>query len=79
MGILRISAKCSDLCWTEYTDKNGNKTESDSYVPSNIGIGGQISGEGGDYVDIEIDMKTGQIQNWKPISDAKVIAAQKNA
>ena len=75
MGTLRISAKCSDLCWTEYTDKNGNTTESDSYVPANIGIGG----DGGDYIDIDIDMKTGQILNWKPVSDAQVIKAQKQA
>ena len=38
-GILRISAKCSDLCWTEYTDSKGNKTESNGYVPEQIGIG----------------------------------------
>ena len=72
MGILRISAKCSDLCWTEYTDKNGKKTESDGYVPSNIGID-----EYGDYVVIDIDMQTGQIQNWKPVSDEQVKLAQK--
>jgi len=67
MGILRISAKCSDLCWTEYTDKNGNKTNSDSYVPEGIGI--DEEGDCGDYVSMEIDMKTGQILNWKPQSD----------
>ncbi len=72
MGILRISAKCSDLCWTEYTDAKGKKTESDGYVPSDIGID-----EYGDYVVLDIDMKTGQIQNWKPVSDARVIKAQK--
>jgi hypothetical protein len=72
MGILKISAKCSDMCSTEYTDKNGNVTESDGYVPKNIGIDSW-----GDYVDIEIDMETGQIQNWKPVSDKQVIAAQK--
>lgn len=74
MGILTISAKCSDLCSTSYTDKNGKVTESDSYVPSGIGID-----EYGDYVVLEIDMKTGQIQNWKPVSDSKVIKAQKEA
>jgi len=74
MGILRISAKCSDLCWTEYTDKNGKKTESDGYVPQEIGIDSY-----GDYVDLDIDMKTGQIQNWKPVSDAQVIKAQRGA
>ena len=75
MGILRISAKCSDLCWTKYTDKDGNETESDNYVPEDINIGDG----GGDYIDIEIDMQTGQIQNWKPVSDAQVIKAQKEA
>jgi hypothetical protein len=74
MGILKISAKCSDMCWTEFTDSKGNKTNSDSYVPSGIGID-----EYGDYVVLDIDMKTGQIQNWKPVSDAQVINAQKEA
>jgi len=75
MGILRISAKCSDLCWTQYTDSKGNTTESNSYVPEGIGIGDGS----GDYVDIDIDMQTGQILNWKPVSDSQVIAAQKKA
>lgn len=75
MGVLRISAKCSDLCWTEFIDNKGNKTESESYVPEGIGIGDGT----GDYIDIDIDMKTGQILNWTPVSDAKVIQAQKKA
>ena len=75
MGILKISAKCSDLCWTEFTDSKGKVTNSDSYVPEGIGI--SEAGDCGDYVSMEIDMKTGQILNWKPVSDAKVIAAQK--
>lgn len=75
MGILRISAKCSDVCWTEHTDKDGNTTESDGYVPQGIGI--DEEGDCGDYVSMEIDMKTGQILNWKPVSDAQVITAQK--
>lgn len=74
MGTLKISAKCSDLCWTEYTDKNGQTTESDGYVPKNIGID-----EYGDYVVLEIDMKTGQILNWEPVSDTRVIEAQKKS
>lgn len=77
MGILRISAKCSDLCWTEYTDKNGKKTNSDSYVPEGIGISDE--GDCGDYVSLEIDMQTGQILNWKPVTDKQVIEAQKKA
>jgi hypothetical protein len=73
MGILKISAKCVDLCFTEYTDSKGNETSSDSYVPNNIGIGG------GDYIDLEIDMETGQIQNWKPVSDEQIIEEQSKA
>lgn len=75
MGILRISAKCSDACWTKFTDNNGKETETNSYVPEGIGI--DEEGDCGDYISMEIDMKTGQILNWKPVSDAKVIAAQK--
>jgi hypothetical protein len=74
MGILSISAKCSDLCSTSFTDAKGIVTESDSYVPKNIGIGGW----GGDYIELDIDMATGQILNWKPISDARVKKAQKD-
>jgi len=74
MGILKISAKCSDLCSTSFTNAKGKVTESDGYVPKGIGID-----LWGDYVELDIDMETGQIQNWKPVSDARVIEAQKNS
>ncbi len=77
MGILKISAKCSDLCWTEYTDSKGNETGSDGYVLQGIGI--DEEGDYGDYVSMEINMETGQILNWKPVTDAQVINAQKKA
>jgi hypothetical protein len=73
MRILSITAKCSDLCNTSFTDAKGIEHESDSYVPEDIGIGG------GDYVELEIDMETGQIQNWKSVSDAQIIRALKEA
>ena len=73
MGILKISAKCSDLCQTSFTDSKGNVTESEGYVPQGIGID-----EYGDYVVLDIDMETGQIQNWKPRSDWMVRNAQKS-
>jgi len=72
MGILSISAKCSDCCYTSFKADNGKVTDSDGYVPKGIGID-----EYGDYVVLEIDMQTGQILNWKPVSDAKVIKTQK--
>jgi len=73
MGILSITAKCSDLCNTFYTDAKKNEHTSDSYVPENIGIGG------GDYIELEIDMETGQILDWKPVSDEVIIKAIKEA
>jgi hypothetical protein len=75
MGILTISAKCSDLSNSSYKDKKGNVTKSNdySYVPRGINIGG------GDYVELSIDTETGKILNWKPITDKKIILAIKNA
>lgn len=43
----------------------------DGYVPSCIGIGG------GDYVDLVIDIETGQIQNWVKPADDDLIEAFK--
>ena len=73
MGILKLEAKCSDMCAIHYTDKNGKVTETDGYVPEGIGVGEFY----GDYVQMEIDMETGQIQNWKPCTDEQVKKALK--
>ena len=75
MGILSISSKSSDLNSIQYKDKNGKVTKSNdyAYVPEGIGIGG------GDYVELDIDMETGQILNWKAVSDAQIITAIKKA
>ena len=57
---IRVSAKCSDLCFVAIEDEQGETIrECDGYVPYDIGIGG------GDYVDLDIDIETGQILNWK--------------
>ena len=67
---ISISAKCSDLCFTTVIDANGDTIkESDGYVPDNIGIGG------GDYVDLDIDIETGTIVNWKRPTDKAIINA----
>ena len=73
MGNLKLSAKCSDMCSLEYTDAKGKVTKHDGYVPEGIGIGEFY----GDYIEMEIDMATGQILNWKPQTDARVKAAIK--
>lgn len=57
---VKVSAKCSDLCWVLLEDTEGNTVaENDGYVP------GFMPGEHyGDYVELEIDPNTGIILNW---------------
>lgn len=70
MGILKISAKCSDLCFVSFVsgENGGINLEHDGYVPRNIGIGG------GDYIELSIDTSTGQIIGFKEnITDENII------
>lgn len=58
--ILKICAKCSDLCSSVLTQDNGIVVkETSGYVPS------IMPGGDSDYVTIEIDVSTGRILNWK--------------
>lgn len=56
-----IDAKCSDLCTTTVVDNKGTEVFShDGYVPY------FMPGEHyGDYIRLEIDLKSGKILNWK--------------
>ena len=57
---IHISAKCSDLFSAFLREDNKIIGEYDGYVPE------FFPGEHyGDYVILEIDIKTGQILNWK--------------
>jgi hypothetical protein len=58
MRTLKINAKCSDLCFAEYEVDGITKAKTDSYAPNVEGLCG------GDYVDLEIDLDTGQIIGW---------------
>jgi hypothetical protein len=63
--ILRVSAKCSDLCHIAMLpglDGEG-VSEHDGYVPS--WFPNPDVEHYGDYVELEIDLATGQILNWK--------------
>jgi hypothetical protein len=64
--ILRIVAKCSDNCYASLETKDGTiLKERNSYVPE------MMPGEHyGDYVEIDIDIATGKILNWKKPSEA---------
>lgn len=55
-----INAKCSDLCYAELKNDDGVVATRDGYVP------GFMPGEHyGDYVELDIDLETGTILNWK--------------
>lgn len=74
MSILHVTAKCVDRCVCQLENKNGQiEIESDSYVPTGINIGGDD--DDGDYIDISIDIETGQILNWKPLTEDQVFRA----
>lgn len=63
MLVARILAKCSDCCHCTII-KNGEEMHSSTgYVPDFMPYGG------GDYINLEIDLNTGQILNWTNIVD----------
>jgi hypothetical protein len=65
MKIMRILARCSGSLCMELIDTDKNNCpqyEYYGYVPFNIGIGGN------DEVELDIDMETGQILNWSPLT-----------
>lgn len=60
MKVISITAKCSDLFSATLTDAGQFKGEYHGYVPD------FMPGEHyGDYVELKIDVLTGQILNWK--------------
>jgi len=62
---ISISAKCSDLCFVQLYDEEGNSVAvGEGYAPSFIG--------GGDYVELSIDIKTGKIIGWVPPTDEQL-------
>jgi hypothetical protein len=63
---IKISAKCSDLMFATIYDGNGKQlgSEHDGYVPDWLG-----DDSSGDYVNLTIDLATGQILNWKAPSN----------
>ena len=66
--VLSVVAKCSDMFSATLTDINGKVLkEHDGYVP------GFMPGEHyGDYVEIDIDMVSGEILNWKKPSQKAI-------
>jgi hypothetical protein len=58
---IRLCAKTVDACGINYLDENGNSVaEVNDYVPDYF-----PEEHFGDYIEFDIDVKTGQILNWK--------------
>lgn len=66
---IRICGKTSDLCHTTLIDEKGKVVaEKESYVPNFMP--GQHYG---DYIELDIDVETGVIKNWKKPSQKKLL------
>jgi hypothetical protein len=67
-AVLSIVAKCSDRCCASLQTKDGQVVfDYDGYVPE------LMPGEPyGDYIEIDIELATGKILNWKKPSQAKI-------
>jgi hypothetical protein len=64
---ISINAKCSDLCFSELKAENGAVVaEHNGYVPR------FLPGNGGNYVDLKIDLETGAILNWKKLTPSDI-------
>lgn len=63
--VIRINAKCSDLCYTQVMDGDKIVFEHDGYVPDFM-----PDQHFGDYVMLDIDLKTGKILNWDATAKA---------
>lgn len=58
---ISISAKCSDLCYAQLKNLQGNVlAKHDGYVPDLM-----PEEHYGDYIILDIDLETGTILNWK--------------
>lgn len=63
--ILRVNAKCSDRCFTQY---GGH--EKDGYAPTGVGVGG------GDYIELDVCLECGTVQSDAfPVSEAAALLA----
>ena len=66
--VIKISAKCSDLFSARLLDAHGNEVGSyEGYVPEFF-----PGKHYGDYVQLDIELATGKILNWKPPTDEQL-------
>lgn len=71
--IIRVNAKCSDLCWMALDQADGKRVgEYNGYVPSFFP--NPTTDHYGDYIELNIDVDTGQIIGWKKPTEAQLKA-----
>lgn len=72
---MNIQMKVSDNFYATFADGKGNDDfEYSGYVP------GFMAGENGDdYIDMDVDLKTGKITNWKKPSDKDIAGLKKDS
>lgn len=67
--IIKMTAKCSDMCYLRLMNDDGSmKGEADGYVPG--WLPNSNEDHCGDYVQLDIDIATGKILNWRKPSMA---------
>lgn len=69
MRIIEITAKCSDLCFSEYIVNGITVAERDGYPLDIKGLGN------GDYIKLKLDLDSGKILNWSVPSHEQIIKA----
>lgn len=63
---INVFAKCSDSFDMKFIDRTGQRVgQYEGYVPHGFNI--SLPGGGGDYINLKIDVDTGQILNWNQI------------
>ena len=67
MKILKICAKCSDLFSASLVVDGKEVANHDGYVPNFM-----PNEHYGDYVELDIDIDTGQVINWERVTEKEV-------
>ena len=71
--VMKIHAHSVDRNHFRFVDAHGKTVfDKEGYVPLGLGIGG------GDDVELDIDIKTGQILNWKEITTDDLVDIQRD-
>lgn len=68
---MRITAKCSDMFNAQLIEGGRVVGDYDGYVPGFFP--NPLVQHYGDYVELEIDVATGKILNWKPPTEKQLV------